>query len=55
MASTLRLLVSNPTPQSEIKHRRTVALGKLKDGHKQVEAKDLMKAWDTKEKMFTFL
>ena len=41
-------------PQPEIKHRRTVAPGKPGSGHRQVEASDLMKAWDTGNEIVHF-
>lgn len=45
----------NPSPQLEIKHRKTVAPVIPRVGHRWVKGRDLMKAGDTEEKIVAFL
>lgn len=41
----------NPSCLSEIKHKRTEVPGMPTTGHRQVEGRYLMKAWDTEEEI----
>lgn len=51
---TLRFVFQNPNRRPEIKHRRTVVWGMPKAGHRQVESRDLTKAWNTEEYIVHF-